>query len=42
MLRVKRTFDPAGMLNPGKIFPDPDREPRLTARAGFCAEARWW
>ncbi|MBJ7600001.1 MAG: FAD-binding oxidoreductase [Candidatus Nephthysia bennettiae] len=42
MLRVKRTFDPSGMLNPGKIFPDPDREPRLTARAGFCAEARWW
>jgi glycolate oxidase len=42
MLRVKRTFDPAGMLNPGKIFPDPDRQPRLTARAGFCAEARWW
>jgi glycolate oxidase len=42
MLRVKHTFDPAGMLNPGKIFPDPDREPRLTARAGFCAEARWW
>jgi glycolate oxidase len=42
MLRVKRTFDPAEMLNPGKIFPDPGREPRLTARAGFCAEARWW
>jgi glycolate oxidase len=42
MLRVKRTFDPTGMLNPGKIFPDPDRKPRLTARAGFCAEARWW
>jgi glycolate oxidase len=42
MLRVKHTFDPGGMLNPGKIFPDPEREPRLTARAGFCAEARWW
>ena len=42
MLRVKRVFDPEGMLNPGKIFPDPDREPRLVARAGFCAEARWW
>jgi glycolate oxidase len=42
MLRVKRTLDPAGILNPGKIFPDPEREPRLTARAGFCAEARWW
>jgi glycolate oxidase len=42
MLRVKRVFDPAGLLNPGKIFPDPEREPRLVARAGFCAEARWW
>jgi glycolate oxidase len=42
MLRLKRVFDPTGMLNPGKIFPDPEREPRLVARAGFCAEARWW
>jgi glycolate oxidase len=42
MLRVKRVFDPSGLLNPGKIFPDPDREPKLVARAGFCAEARWW
>jgi glycolate oxidase len=42
MLRVKRVLDPRGLLNPGKIFPDPEREPRLTARAGFCAEARWW
>ncbi|HYZ02627.1 MAG TPA: FAD-linked oxidase C-terminal domain-containing protein [Candidatus Binatia bacterium] len=42
MLRVKRTFDPGEHLNPGKIFPDPEREPRLVARAGFCAEARWW
>ena len=42
MLRVKRAFDPAGLLNPGKIFPDPAQEPRLIARAGFCAEARWW
>jgi len=42
MLRVKRAFDPEGMLNPGKIFPDPDREPKLVARAGFCAEAKWW
>jgi glycolate oxidase len=42
MLRVKRVLDPAGLLNPGKIFPDPDREPKLIARAGFCAEARWW
>jgi len=42
MLRLKRVFDPTGMLNPGKIFPDPESEPRLVARAGFCAEARWW
>jgi glycolate oxidase len=42
MLRLKRVLDPAGMLNPGKIFPDPDRDPKLVARAGFCAEARWW
>ena len=42
MLRVKRVFDPGGRLNPGKIFPDPERRPRLVARAGFCAEARWW
>jgi glycolate oxidase len=42
MLRVKHVLDPTGMLNPGKIFPDPQREPRLVARAGFCAEARWW
>jgi glycolate oxidase len=42
MLRVKRVFDPEGMLNPGKIFPDPHQEPRLVARAGFCAEAKWW
>jgi glycolate oxidase len=42
MLRVKRVFDPRGMLNPGKIFPDPERQARLTARVGFCAEARWW
>ena len=42
MLRVKRILDPGGLLNPGKIFPDPEREPRLVARAGFCAEARWW
>jgi glycolate oxidase len=42
MLRVKHVFDPHGHFNPGKIFPDPDREPRLIAHAGFCAEARWW
>jgi glycolate oxidase len=42
MLRVKRVFDPEGLFNPGKIFPDPEREPKLIVRAGFCAEAKWW
>lgn len=42
MWRVKQVFDSAGLLNPGKVFPDPDRKPRLLARAGLCAEARWW
>jgi len=43
MLRVKQVFDPTGQLNPGKIFPDPDRElATLRARAGFCSETQWW
>lgn len=42
MLRLKETLDPAGYFNPGKIFPDPRREPRLVARTGVAAEARWW
>jgi glycolate oxidase len=42
MLRIKHVLDPEGLLNPGKIFPDPEREPKLVARAGLCDEARWW
>ena len=42
MHRVKQVFDPAGLMNPGKIFPDPERALALRGRAGFCAEARWW
>src|SRR5205823_10147940 len=42
MLRVKRALDPAGLLNPGNIFPDPDREPKLVARTGRASEANWW
>ena len=43
MHRVKDVLDPAAMLNPGKVFPDPDAgEPRLLARSGVAAEARWW
>jgi glycolate oxidase len=43
MQRVKDVFDPHGRLNPGKVFPDPEREEaRLLARSGVAAEARWW
>jgi glycolate oxidase len=43
MHRVKDVFDPRGMLNPGKVFPDPDRQvPRLIARMGVASQAQWW
>src|SRR5438270_9162580 len=43
MQRVKSVLDPDGRLNPGKIFPDPDHpNPKLRARVGLAAEARWW
>jgi glycolate oxidase len=43
MQRVKDVLDPTGLLNPGKIFPDPERQgTRLVARSGVAAEARWW
>jgi len=43
MQRVKGAFDPSGMLNPGKIFPDPQRgKVHLAGRTGFAVEAKWW
>ena len=43
MHRVKDVFDPAGILNPGKIFPDPSRKSvHLAGRTGRAIEARWW
>jgi len=43
MHRVKRVLDPAGLLNPGKIFPDPQSaKVHLAGRTGFAVEAKWW
>jgi len=43
MQRVKRVLDVDGILNPGKIFPDPSRKQvHLAARTGLAVEAKWW
>jgi len=43
MHRVKDVLDPDGILNPGKIFPDPSRKSvHLAGRTGLAIEARWW
>jgi glycolate oxidase len=43
MHRVKDALDPDAVLNPGKIFPDPERKHvHLAGRTGLAVEARWW
>jgi glycolate oxidase len=43
MQRVKGVFDADGILNPGKIFPDPSRKQvQLAGRMGLAIEAKWW
>src|SRR5690242_4373887 len=43
MHRVKDVFDADGILNPGKVFPDPSRERvHLAGRTGLAIEAKWW
>jgi glycolate oxidase len=43
MQRVKRVLDVDGILNPGKIFPDPTRKHvHLAGRTGLAVEAKWW
>src|SRR5437660_3056245 len=43
MHQVKDAFDADGVMNPGKVFPDPDRkQAHLPGRTGLASEAKWW